>query len=63
MTRACNDNAPLSRGSGESLSPKAQARIAQGLKALFDTIAQEPIPEHLLRLLRRLDCEKTTSKR
>jgi hypothetical protein len=47
---------------GESLSPVAQAQIGRGLKAIFDDIAREPIPDDLLRLLKELetrDEEKT----
>jgi Anti-sigma factor NepR len=39
----------------EGMSPALQAHIGQHVRAVFDEVAQEPIPEHLLRLLKDLD--------
>ena len=37
-----------------------QAHIGRHVRALFDEVAREPIPEHLLRLLK--DLERTGDK-
>jgi len=50
-------DAVSSRRGRESLSPAVQARIGQGLKAIFDEIAREPIPHDLLRLLEKLESD------
>ncbi|MGH6734651.1 MAG: NepR family anti-sigma factor [Methyloceanibacter sp.] len=48
--------APRSRsGAREGMSPELQAHIGRHVRAVFDEVAQEPIPDHLLRLLKDLD--------
>jgi hypothetical protein len=37
------------------LSPGLQAHIGRHVRAVFDEVAREPIPEHLLRLLKELE--------
>ena len=37
------------------LTPALQAHIGRHVRAVFDEVAREPIPEHLLRLLKDLD--------
>jgi len=37
------------------LSPTLQAHIGRQVRAVFDEVAREPIPEHLLRLLKDLE--------
>ena len=37
------------------LSPNLQAHIGRHVRAVFDEVAREPIPEHLLRLLNDLE--------
>lgn len=37
------------------LSPGLQAHIGRHVRAVFDEVAREPIPEHLLRLLNELE--------
>lgn len=37
------------------LSPTLQAHIGRHVRAVFDEVAREPIPEHLLRLLKDLE--------
>jgi hypothetical protein len=44
----------------EGLSPNLQAHIGRHVRAMFDEVAREPIPEHLLRLLK--DLERTGEK-
>jgi hypothetical protein len=39
----------------EGLSPNLQAHIGRHLRASFDEIAREPIPDRLLQLLEDLD--------
>lgn len=39
----------------EGMSPTVQAHIGRHIRAMFDEVAQEPIPDHLLRLLKDLD--------
>jgi hypothetical protein len=38
-----------------ALSPNLQAHIGRHVRAVFDEVAREPIPEHLLRLLNDLE--------
>lgn len=40
---------------GEGMSPELQAHIGRQVRAAFDEVADEPIPDHLLRLLQDLD--------
>ncbi|MGD9502034.1 MAG: NepR family anti-sigma factor [Methyloceanibacter sp.] len=40
---------------GSGLSPSLQAHIGRHVRAVFDEVAREPIPEHLLRLLKDLE--------
>jgi hypothetical protein len=54
-TMAPYNDAVSSHGERESLSPAAQAQIGRGLRAIFDDIAREPIPDDLLRLLEELE--------
>ena len=37
------------------LTPALQAHIGRHVRAVFDEVAREPIPEHLLRLLKYLE--------
>jgi hypothetical protein len=37
------------------LSPGLQAHIGRHVRAVFDEVAREPIPEHLLKLLKELE--------
>ena len=37
------------------LNPNLQAHIGRHVRAVFDEVAREPIPEHLLRLLKDLE--------
>ena len=37
------------------LTPALQAHIGRHVRAVFDEVAREPIPEHLLRLLKELE--------
>jgi Anti-sigma factor NepR len=39
----------------EGLSPNLQAHIGRHLRAAFDEVANEPIPDRLLRLLKDLE--------
>ena len=39
----------------EGLSSTLQAHIGRHVRAVYDEVAKEPIPEHLLRLLKDLD--------
>lgn len=41
--------------SPEGMSPALQAHIGRQVRAAFDEVAEEPIPDHLLRLLQDLD--------
>ena len=42
-------------GPENGLSPTLQAHIGRHVRAVFDEVAREPIPEHLLRLLKNLE--------
>jgi Anti-sigma factor NepR len=37
------------------LSPNLQAHIGRHVRAMFDEVAREPLPENLLRLLKDLE--------
>jgi hypothetical protein len=37
------------------LSPNLQAHIGRHVRAVFDEVAREPVPDHLLRLLKDLE--------
>ena len=39
----------------DGLTPNLQAHIGRHVRAVFDEVAREPIPEHLLRLLKDLE--------
>ena len=39
----------------DGMSPALQAHIGRQVRAMFDEVADEPIPDHLLRLLNDLD--------
>jgi hypothetical protein len=39
----------------EGLSPGLQAHIGRHVRAVFDEVAREPVPERLLRLLKELE--------
>lgn len=39
----------------DGMSPALQAHIGRHVRAMFDEVADEPIPDHLLRLLQDLD--------
>ncbi len=38
-----------------TLSPALQDHIGRQVREMFDSVAEEPVPEHLLRLLKDLD--------
>ena len=40
---------------GKGMSPALQDHIGRQVRAVFDEVAEEPIPDHLLRLLQDLD--------
>ena len=46
---------PEAADAGSGLSPNLQAHIGRHVRAVFDEVAREPIPEHLLRLLKDLE--------
>jgi hypothetical protein len=46
---------PEAAEAGGGLSPALQAHIGRHVRAVFDEVAREPIPEHLLRLLSDLE--------
>jgi hypothetical protein len=39
----------------KGMSPALQAHIGRHVRAMFDEVAQEPVPDHLLKLLKDLD--------
>jgi hypothetical protein len=60
MDRAVEKRAAAKPGEtpGEAdggLTPNLQAHIGRHVRAVFDEVAREPIPEHLLRLLNDLE--------
>ncbi|MGH6791130.1 MAG: NepR family anti-sigma factor [Methyloceanibacter sp.] len=53
--RKSSTGAPPGTERDEGLSPTLQAHIGRHVRAAFDEVAREPIPEHLLRLLKDLE--------
>jgi anti-sigma factor NepR-like protein len=51
---ATTDDAALAEPE-TGLAPNLQAHIGRHVRAVFDEVAREPIPEHLLRLLKDLE--------
>jgi hypothetical protein len=47
--------ARLGKEPADGMSPVLQAHIGRQVRAMFDEVAEEPIPDHLLRLLNDLD--------
>ena len=45
----------VSLSAEEGLSPNLQAHIGRHLRAVFDEVAREPIPDRLLQLLKDLE--------
>ena len=45
----------VSLSTEEGLSPNLQAHIGRHLRAVFDEVAREPIPDRLLQLLKDLE--------
>lgn len=43
------------RKQGKAMSPALQAHIGRQVRAMFDEVAEEPVPDHLLKLLQDLD--------
>ncbi len=39
----------------KTMTPELQAHIGRQVRAMFDEVAEESVPEHLLRLLKDLD--------
>ena len=52
--RASTDDAALAEPE-TGLSPNLQAHIGRHVRAVFDEVARETIPDHLLRLLKDLE--------
>jgi hypothetical protein len=57
MTQATGTQARqgASLSAEEGLSPNLQAHIGRHLRAVFDEVAREPIPDRLLQLLKDLE--------
>jgi hypothetical protein len=43
------------RGNGKGLDPEAQKHIGRMLKATYEQIAHEPVPDKFLQLLKQLE--------
>jgi hypothetical protein len=50
-----NPGAPQGTDMDSGLSANLQAHIGRHVRAAFDEVAREPVPEHLLRLLKDLE--------
>jgi Anti-sigma factor NepR len=57
MTQATSNQARpgVTLSTEEGLSPNLQAHIGRHLRAVFDEVAREPIPDRLLQLLKDLE--------
>jgi hypothetical protein len=53
--RIAADEAALGAELETGLSPNLQAHIGRHVRAVFDEVAREPVPDHLLRLLNDLE--------
>ncbi len=54
-SRVAADEAALGAELETGLSPNLQAHIGRHVRAVFDEVAREPVPDHLLRLLKDLE--------
>ena len=45
----------IAHDSDDGMSPALQAHIGRHIREMFDEVAQEPVPDHLLKLLKDLD--------
>lgn len=45
----------------KGLDPQVQENIGESLKALYQQVADEPVPERFIELLRQLEEDKATS--
>ena len=48
-------NDPRAAETDDGMSPALQAHIGRHVRAMFDEVAEEPVPDHLLKLLKDLD--------
>lgn len=48
-------SAPADPKQETTMSPTLQDHIGRQVREMFDSVAEEPVPEHLLRLLKDLD--------
>jgi hypothetical protein len=61
MNQAVDNDAAGTPGESQGVGPDnglsltLQAHIGRHVRAVFDEVAREPIPEHLLRLLKDLE--------
>ena len=61
LSNKTNQGAPHLSGAPQGakgdggLSPALQAHLGRHVRAVFDEVAREPIPDHLLRLLKDLE--------
>ncbi len=47
--------APMNDDAGAPMPQKLQSHIGRHLQAMYDEVAQEPVPERLLNLLQELE--------
>jgi hypothetical protein len=55
MDQRAENGGAATCGEANGLNPTLQAHIGRHVRALFDEVAREPIPDHLLRLLKDLE--------
>jgi Anti-sigma factor NepR len=59
--QASGHTGPAELREGEGLDSRLQAQIGHKLKAMYDELAKEPIPDKFLELLRKLEGKETGS--
>ena len=55
ITQATGAQGGVARSSEGGLTPSLQAHIGRHLRAVYDEVAREPIPDRLLQLLKDLE--------
>lgn len=52
------DRKPDDEGAGPSLDPSIQTALGRELRAMYDEVVCEPVPDRFLKLLERLDASE-----
>ena len=62
MTHTKGNRRPVGGSERPRLDAESQAQIGRMLKAMYDEVAQEQIPDKLLDLLRKLEAKEASNQ-